>query len=269
MNDKDQILQNLVRGVWVIPAILPGYIDVLKKRLSAQHETLAELAPFGLTALYFQNTRFAEAKAEFEKVEGFIFEGSDTSGHFLQSLIDTAVPNAIRVNVTQKHREAATKVLARIKETTPAVYALIVSCGVKLCLVKGTKFRSASHPHFWGLVFLNEDQLFETDPCAVSIVHELAHQELFLINLVDRLVNSSADYSMAHAPYQGRERPPIGRLHSGHALFRMIQVPCQPASQRARYLELLQATADSFLPAELSSFATSLVQAVYGNHHEI
>ncbi len=97
---------------------------------------------------------------------------------------------------------------------------------------------------------------------AVSIVHEMAHQELFLINVLDRLVEESADFSLVHAPFQGIVRPPIGRLHSLYALFRMVEFEKQSGLPNERHQQLIFDTIDSFQDFELTDFARQLVRAI-------
>ena len=99
---------------------------------------------------------------------------------------------------------------------------------------------------------------------ALSLVHELGHQELFLLNLVDRLIQASSDYTLAHAPYQGKLRPPIGRLHSAHALFRMIQFENgSNSSRQQRHQRLLNETIETFAESETTPFAWKLLHEVY------
>lgn len=103
---------------------------------------------------------------------------------------------------------------------------------------------------------------------AVSIVHEMAHQELFLFNLLDRLVRTEADFNLVHAPFQGVVRPPIGRLHSLYALFRMVEFEKQAGLPHERHQQLVFDTIDSFKKFELTDFAKRLVQSI-GTRTEI
>ncbi|MCI5072832.1 HEXXH motif-containing putative peptide modification protein [bacterium] len=131
-----------------------------------------------------------------------------------------------------------------------------------ICFFKSDSWKSGSHPHFFGCIFLNIDQAIEE--LALAIVHELAHQELFLLNLIDRLVLSDSDYNLVHAPFQKRERPPIGRLHSAHALFRMRQFK-KSAKQSTSDLDLtLKNTIKTFNSGrELTTFANKIIHDIY------
>ena len=95
---------------------------------------------------------------------------------------------------------------------------------------------------------------------AVMIILVIAHQELFLINLLDRLVNQPFDYNEVHAPFQGTKRPPIGRLHSMWALYRMVQFQKIQNEVDYKYRELLVKNVEAFEDQELTPFGKKLVE---------
>lgn len=134
----------------------------------------------------------------------------------------------------------------------------------KIILVKDVTFRGASHPHFLGTLFLSLPDDFDKKDVFTSIVHELAHQELFLFNFLDRLVNKNYDYHLIHAPYQNKMRPPIGRLHSLHALYRMIQFNKQDV-----YTKKFKENIQSFEEDELTDFSKFLLNDVYRKYEEV
>ncbi len=129
--------------------------------------------------------------------------------------------------------------------------------------VNGNSFRSASHPHMYGAILIGDGFLnLSLEDSALSIVHELAHHELFLINLADRLVNKEFDQNQIFAPLQKRERPPIGRLHSLWALYRMAEFTRDQNLNHKRYSNILLENLNSFHAKELTEFAVELVQIV-------
>ena len=134
-------------------------------------------------------------------------------------------------------------------------------------LLENVNFRGASHPHFLGSLFLHlrtDDTKFDF---FTSIIHESAHHELFLINFVDRLVNKNSDYNLIHAPYQNKARPPIGRLHSLHALFRMIQFNLDIAIESSKltfFISKFKSNLISFEKGELTELGNYLLEEVYG-----
>jgi HEXXH motif-containing protein len=98
---------------------------------------------------------------------------------------------------------------------------------------------------------------------AVSVVHELAHQELFLMNLLDRLVNQPFDYNEIHAPFQGTKRPPIGRLHSyvGACTVWFSFKKYKTGETDQKYQELLtDKISEAFEDQELTPFGKKLVE---------
>ncbi len=91
--------------------------------------------------------------------------------------------------------------------------------------IESLNFKSASSPHMIGVIILtNKINYSDFYSLSRSIVHELGHQELFLINFLDPLTKSGDSNLNVYSPYQKTSRPPIGRLHSLYALFRMINL---------------------------------------------
>lgn len=82
---------------------------------------------------------------------------------------------------------------------------------------------SFSQENCYGIIFLSESPNVSSGSLSVTLVHEFAHQELFLLNFFDPLVSASGINDERHSPFQGKARPTIGRLHAAHALFRMTQ----------------------------------------------
>lgn len=120
-----------------------------------------------------------------------------------------------------------------------------------------------SFPQSFGTIYYGERvSEIEVEPLAISLSHELAHHELFLINLYDRLINPAFDKSLRFAPLQKKERPPIGRLHSLFALFRMIQTKVKTGAEFANDLRMFHATEETFGNDELTPFAREMVCAL-------
>lgn len=131
---------------------------------------------------------------------------------------------------------------------------------IKVASVENGEFKGASHPFFMGLLFLNYSKMKNENVLAMSIVHELAHQELFLLNMLDRLVTNSSNPKLIHSPYQGKERPTIGRLHSAHALFRMIKagkIKNDPSTNE--HIRYLKDTIVTFNKDELTELGSYLI----------
>ncbi len=134
-----------------------------------------------------------------------------------------------------------------------------------ICFFKGENFISTSSPKLLGTIFINKS-VFETLPSEIdiTIVHEMAHQELFLLNMVDLLIDSNKINNLAHARFQGYERPPIGRFHSLHSIFRMTKYAEKSGhllfeKLRVDYLNAL----DDLKVDELSSFGAKIYNQIY------
>ena len=120
-----------------------------------------------------------------------------------------------------------------------------------------------SYPQSFGTVYFGNRLLDVTvDELTISLCHELAHHELFLINLYDRLINPEFDRSLRFAPFQNKERPPIGRLHSLFALFRMILSQRRCGADFANNLIKYTATEESFGSNELTPFANAMLESM-------
>jgi hypothetical protein len=125
-------------------------------------------------------------------------------------------------------------------------------------------YRSCSSPHALGCIIISSrGQKTNISELATSLVHEMAHQELFLVNLLDRLIISDADNQSTHSPYQNRARPPIGRLHSMAALSRMIQFRRRAELNVTDMEKLLIDTSDSLPNTILTTFGIDLKNAYY------
>lgn len=156
--------------------------------------------------------------------------------------------------------EKLQKALAIVAHANPELSDLRESNITGFLRVTGVNFRSASHPHIYGLILFGDGVISQTaEQLAISVVHEMAHQELFLVNLLDRLVNEPWDYNQVHAPFQGIKRPPIGRLHSLWALYRMVQFQHSMGNVNKKYQDLLRQNVGAFEDQELTSFAKKLV----------
>ena len=77
-------------------------------------------------------------------------------------------------------------------------------------------------------------------------------------------MTKSNDFNLVHAPFQKRARPPIGRLHAAHALFRMQQFEKLAGIKAStHHAVLMRETASTFAPGELTEVAKLLVLRAY------
>lgn len=124
-------------------------------------------------------------------------------------------------------------------------------------------YRGASNPKAMGAIFLGHAQVQTARALAISIVHEMAHQELFGLNLVDPLVPKGSTQE-SYSPFQGKARPPLGRLHSAHALYRMIGFEKIIAPELvSSHQDLLASTIKTFAASDLTEFGHQLCHTIY------
>ncbi|GEM_PF-1482041 len=270
---SDDVLHSLQRGEWVFPTFVPALRATFEatQRRNEGH-FLAELPLFILTSMFYKKeflpisvaTRFfAQRQSVAGKIATLTTPEERT---FWESAFATVSPETAPCEASTPEivaLETAVGLLdrhVRVKSTSPVSKAIAAFASFD-----SEKFRSASHPHYLGCIFLRLNR--PAGETALSLAHELAHQELFLLNFADRLITAAADYRLVHAPFQGRQRPSIGRLHAAHALFRMTDH--ERATQDARlqkHVETLQATIDTFQNSDLTEFGRKLVYEVYQPH---
>lgn len=258
MSLSDRILIALENGEWCLQDIAPSFrrrlanglqIDPLAKNISAlcmgfygKVHPNRILIPH-LSRAIDPHQLSVEAKA--------LIEATFTNEYDNSSVCDFEIETKVKLQEALTIVEQANKGLSTLRESNVTGFIRVA----------GVNFRSASHPHIFGLILLGDGVLSQTEEqLAVSVVHEMAHHELFLVNLLDRLVNEPWDYNQVHAPFQGMKRPPIGRLHSLWALYRMVQFQRSTGNVNQKYQDLLRQNVEAFEDQELTSFARRLVE---------
>ena len=258
MSLSERILIALENGEWCLQDIAPSFrrrlanglqVDPLAKNVSALcmgfygKIHLNRILLPNLSSAIDPNQLSVEAKALIEATFAKEYENSFVCD--FESETKAKLQEALTIV------EYTNKSLSTMRESNVTGFIRVTS----------VNFRSASHPHIFGLILLGDGVLAQTaEHLAVSIVHEMAHQELFLVNLLDRLVNEPWDYNQVHAPFQGIKRPPIGRLHSLWALYRMVQFQRSTGNVNQKYQNLLRQNIEAFEDQELTSFAKKLVE---------
>ncbi len=257
MSLSERVLLELGNGEWCIQSIAPSFqrrleaglqIDPSTKSLSAMcMGYYGKIHPSHILIPHLSEAieprqLSAEAKALIEATFVNEYQGSSVCEFEVE---------------TRKKLEQAFEII----ETANRNLSLLRKSNITGFLrVSGVNFRSASHPHIFGLILIGDGVREQrAQDLAVSVVHEMAHQELFLVNLLDRLVNEPWDYNQVHAPFQGMKRPPIGRLHSMWALYRMVQFQRSIGDINQKHQILLQQNIEAFEDPELTSFAKTLV----------
>lgn len=129
-------------------------------------------------------------------------------------------------------------------------------------------FNLASIPHSMGLIFIGKNfWKLNVEDMVISICHELGHQDLFLINTIDRIVAVNFDKRICFAPLQKRNRPPIGRIHSYFALHRMLlaSLYLKNTLRAKQYENLFNLTYNTFVSKELTAFGEDLIKLMHNS----
>lgn len=249
---------------WVFDMLVPGFEFALKKRILASRPAVTDevlstqdITQLALLAYRPELTSNSVVNRPFGLfLDPCLFPESSVLGLMAEQTYSGGCPSSFslyeRQLITDAHRLIAQK--------CPDVWGYLKKYVRHYMKVANVPYRSASWPHSFGCIFVGESALQRSPvDLSISLIHELAHQELFLVNLVDRLVTSNADYNLVHAPFQGRARPPIGRLHSFYALFRMIHFVEKMDLSGEAYANYLNETYKTFEEEELTPFAKKLV----------
>jgi hypothetical protein len=252
------ILKHLEQGDWVVGEISRHLVRQFK---SFQASLCNEP---GLTVRSLSHYRKVDlSKCQLSSNSQGIYDLSTTSDSIgaVNSIFQQDIENAtLSSGFNSFESERIMQALKLVENSDPYIFRLLVNNISVYLKADGVHFRSASHPHLMGAIILGEKAFGQTNAgLATSIVHELAHQELYLLNLLDRLVIREFDFNQIHAPFQGRKRPPIGRLHSMWALYRMVRFQKVLGSSNERYKKLLKENCEAFDSQELTDFGKFLV----------
>jgi hypothetical protein len=258
MSFANRVLSELELGQWTISSIAPSFARRLAGEIKIQdfEKSISELcmSHYGKIRPHLVSTSRNKKLA-----------GSDELSlevkNLIQNILRADDPDSSVINFESNLLQRLLTAMELINDSNPAISELIEKIVASFVRVDSSSFRSASHPHLFGLILIGDKANELTPPeLAISIVHELAHQELFLINMLDRLVNQPFDYNEVHAPFQGVKRPPIGRLHSLWALYRMVEFQMKNNNVNQKHKDLLHQNALAFEDQELTPFAKKLVE---------
>lgn len=263
------IRRALLESRWVFSSLFPetrrALVDGLAIRLGSREEL--ERVPTCLlsSSFYLNSSHLPSAEIggkplkifDIEVVDGDVKMARDLWRNAVTSLVgEKGSLGVVSAEEMVVLKGAVQEVSARLADFGPAF-----EFNKQIVIYDGTEWIASSQPHYLGAIFLNRS-LLSTPALAETIVHELAHQELFCLNLVDRLVMPEADKKQVYAPFQKLARPPIGRLHSAHALFRVGQF-LAPGEAFSETLKCLAETVMTFERGDLTELGTFLVEECY------
>ncbi len=261
-SNKEFILTSILKGSWFANELAPRYKDRLSGAVVGQNSAidLTSLALIyyghvhnpreidGLSEQRFFNPNQAsrESVSLLSRLEKMVF--SDKEG----ALVEFSEEESGKLTAAG---DQLLKCWPDIARSFP-----LLSIFVR---VTNAPVLGASFPHSFGAVFYGDNlSRISVDELSVSLAHELAHHELFLINLYDRLVVPEYDHNLKYAPLQKKERPPIGRLHAFYALFRMIQARKKLGLSIRNEMDLLDEAQNSLDEKEFTEYASQIKNSV-------
>lgn len=258
MSFAERVLSELEHGQWTLKSIAPSFRRRLATglQINPQAKNISELCmefygKIDAGQILIPNLSQAIEPSDLDSSAKHII-GSVFVDDYEGSSIGEFEPEI------HSRLQEALRLIDKISQSLSTLRKELVSGFIR---AKGVDFRSASHPHLFGLILIGDGVEQQTAlQLAVSVIHEMAHQELFLVNLLDRLVNQPFDYNEVHAPFQGMKRPPIGRLHSLWALYRMVQFQQMTGDINQKHQDLLRQNVEAFADQELTLFAKRLVE---------
>jgi len=246
-----KVLTCIERGDWIFSELQHLFLSNLKNQKNVGEEIHIPLMAYEGIRLPLKSSGVLLAKSSFSSDEDFM----KTS-----KLIEQVGRGD---EFTRSEARAFDQSFALFQEQYSQAANLFQTVISGVFRVRDSNFSGSSNPRAWGICFLG-DRFFDLseDKRATSFVHEMAHQELFLINLLDRLARKEADSSLMFAPLQGKPRPPIKRLHSFWALFRMLQFARKYDLEREEISLKFKQNASSFLEHELTDYGKKLIHSV-------
>jgi hypothetical protein len=264
-----EVKNTLLRGEWIFDSIFPdfraGLIEGLL-RVSENPDHLMRVPTCFLAAAFYRNfpTNLRE-KVGGKPLPSLPVELVDSDVLWERELWEGAVKELVGQNAClgiagQKEMTALTEEITKAMPALGSAFEFIP----QIVLFKESGWIAASQPHFAGSIFLRQSVL-ETESLTEIIVHELAHQELFCLNLADRLVNPSADHKYVYAPFQKRDRPTIGRIHAAHSLYRACQFSQVVGDEgtATRMAGFLTKTLETLDSQDFTEFGNFLIEQCY------
>jgi hypothetical protein len=264
MNLKETCLAALKRGEWTFNILGPRFRSALIQRIQGDSALVGELSMMELTLWAYRQEPVAIIKPQ--SALGIIKLGEQTPlvQASLDSLAKTTYERARAATFSELEIDKIRFAIAEIEKYASDTGRELARWITNFLKIDDVPFRSASHPHAFGCVLLSSRiGTMTAIELATSLVHEMGHQDLFLLNIIDRLIQQNADYKLAHAPFQGTSRPPIGRLHSYFALYRMIQFQDSIGLDTEKYRRLFAETKDSFMKDELTDYGFQIAEAAF------
>jgi HEXXH motif-containing protein len=270
-----EVVALLREGRWIFPRLGPRFLEELALRVretsGEEPQRLRALPSYRLAAMALGAVEPAVA-LDGEDGPGVLLDlAGGAPPPFWRSLLQSFNANGYSPDSptveycrpTAANHRALDAGLALLKERAPHAHAAVTGWVSRIMVVQGASV-SGSSPRFCGCLLLPAG-LFEVPPrrFVTGLIHELAHQEVFVLNAYDRLTDPSGDDVWRFSAFAGVSRPTVGRLHAAHALFRLIQLSRQTSAGTFVNRSKLWRTLRTFRKGELTPLGQALVDEVY------
>ncbi len=228
MSLAEKVIKLLSSGEWATSTLEP----LFKKKVLDSVDAPSSSEPFGLvTARFYRMLTCDHHEIKYYGVTDSSIPILNPVSSVAESQV-LALANVSKKKESQKQSVVGSKELLEkvsslerlMSEAYPELFSQYIKSISSITFVETQYFGSASSPRCFGNLYIGTHIFKEQglEELVYMIAHELGHIELFLVNTLDRLVTAKLDKSFVVAPFQGVPRPPIGRLHSCHAIYRML-----------------------------------------------
>lgn len=256
--DRHWLFSELHAGRWILPSVGTHFRHELLQLLSQKSQSeLKALPTCVLSAAFYRNENAGEFKSRRLPSHPIMIVDEGAERVFWNRALKELVGSEARLAaISASDLLVIDSAVSEILEVIPELKASFDLID-HFVFYESSEWAASSQPHYFGAIFL-KSSLLKNGKLAETIVHELAHQELFGLNLLDRLVAEAADEKRTYAPFQRVERPTIGRLHAAHALYRVSQF-------YARAEKTLDQTICTFDPGDLTELGSFLLDCYRRN----
>ena len=198
--EKQMILDKLTNGHWVLDLLSPSILKKItedQKFLNAKSE-ITDITLKSYAIFYYCHLKSPLTILFYDKV---------IDQNFNQIILNKIAKAGFIDNFSYEEQEKIVDSLNQVQRLGTTGFFQFVK---ELSFIKmnSMQFRSATTPHLIGAIILTTQVNYcDSYELSRSIVHELAHHELFLINFYDRLTLEKTDGVNVFSPYQKIERP--------------------------------------------------------------
>jgi hypothetical protein len=268
MGLKSKVLEALANQQWVTSILAKEFVD---KLLAATPPKPVNMPDSLLSANYYGVIDGYEGIECLSPLDSGV-QLIERAEPAIEKRLTSIIPSGSALKLASpddqhKLKEKHVFVEQALLENHPELHAAYREAVSSVAFVDTKEFGAASSPRVFGNLFFGSSHYLRASVTELvqSIAHEMGHQELFLINLLDRLVAQETDGNMQYAPLQDTERPPIGRIHACHALFRILSTHdlkiCVEGTEPL--VKQLEQTIETLNHGECTAYGQKILDHVY------